>query len=226
MQSVIKNAGFTTGLVATMLVCAPAAPSVWAEMRSNVEHAVELTKVDLLNLRGWEQREVAVDGFFLGMTREQAFEVARANNLKLRSDLPPKTTKQVKLPCRETSCSVLQANGNWIGVDLFFNAGHLAKIKISVPVDADPEVKRVNVARKFKGRTYQFFNSYSDDLRKQAFGPAEGKETPVKAGSQTSALTFVEYEYLHSGVIIHLTINKNNHPPRPFDLEVDFVIHQ
>jgi hypothetical protein len=168
MQPITKNAGFVSGIIAIMLVQVPAASSGWIGMKLDVEHSVELTKVDLLSRPDWERRGVAVDGFVLGMTREEAFEVARLNNLKLRSGLLPKKMQEHQVPCRETSCSVSQINGNWIGVNLFFNSDLLTKIKVSVPVDAYAEVKEVNVSREFKGRTYQFFNNYSDDLRIQS----------------------------------------------------------
>lgn len=225
MQSIIKNAG-CAGFIVAMLVCASVVAGAHAEMTLNAKQPVELTKVDLFSLLDWKQREVTVDGFFLGMTRDQVFEVARTNKLRLRSDRPPRMAWQAKLPCREKSCSVLQVNGNWIGINLFFEEDRLVKMKVSVPVDAAPEVKQANIARKFKGRTYQFFNGYSDDLRVRLFGSAEGAETPVKAGAKVSTLTYIAYEYLHSGVIVHVTIDKKEHPSKPFDLEVDFVNHQ
>jgi len=184
---------------------------------------MELTEVDLFSKPDWQQQEVAVDGFVLGMTREQAFEVATARDLRLRSDRSPQRVRDLKGPCRDSSCSVAQVNGNWIGVNLFFGAGRVTKIRVSVPVDADSEVKQVNVARKFRGLTYQFFAWYSDDLRQRIFGPPQAKETSVQAGARASTLTVAEYAYLDSGVIIRVTTDRNDHPPTPFDLEVDFV---
>lgn len=226
MQLITNHVGFATRFIAAMLVFVALAAGASAEMTFDVKDPVELTKEDLFSLPDWKEREVAVDGFVLGMTREQAFEVAKAKGLKLRSDQPPGKVRRVKLPCRGKSCSVLQSNGNWIGINLLFDADHLARIKVSVPVDAYPEVKKANIAREFKGRTYELFNNYSDDLRKQMFGPAEEKQTPIKAGAQISNLAQVAYGYLSSGVIIQVTIDKNEHPPKPFDLEVDFVRHQ
>ncbi|HVR22716.1 MAG TPA: hypothetical protein VMU26_05295 [Candidatus Polarisedimenticolia bacterium] len=63
---------------------------------------------------------------------------------------------------------------------------------ICLPIDAAPEVKRANVARQFKGLTCQLFNHYSDALRQQIFGPAEGKENPQMPPG--SALVDVEYD--------------------------------
>jgi hypothetical protein len=226
MQLMTNHVGFAARSVAAMLFFATLAAGASAEMTFDAKEPVELTREDLFSLPDWKQREVAVDGFVLGMTREQAFEVAKAKGLKLRSDQPPGKVRWVKLPCRGKSCSVLQANGNWVGINLLFDADHLARIRVSVPVDTYPEVKKANIAREFKGRTYELFNNYSNDLRTQMFGPAEEKQTPIKVGAQISNLAQVAYGYLSSGLIIHVTIDKNEHPPKPFDLEVDFVRHQ
>jgi hypothetical protein len=225
MHSMANRVGFATRFITAMLVLLSVAAAASAEMMLAVKNPIELTKEDLFSLSDWKERDVALDGFVLGMTREQAFEVAKAKDLKLRSDQPPGKVGQVKLPCLDRSCSVSQINGNWIGINLLFDADRLVRIKVSVPSDAYREVKKVNIARQFTGRTYEFFNNYSDDLRKQIFGPAEEKKTPIKAGAQISNLEEIEYEYLSSGVIIHVTIDKNEHPPKPFDLEVDFVRH-
>jgi hypothetical protein len=225
MHSITNRVGFETRFVAAMLVFLALAAGARAEMMFAVKDPVELTKEDLFSLPDWKGRDVAVEGFVLGMTRKQAFEVAKAKGLTLRSDQPPGRVGGVNLPCRGKSCSVSQVNGNWIGINLLFEADRLSRIKVSVPIDAYPEVKKVNIARKFKGRTYEFFNNYSDDLRKQIFDPAEEKQIPIKAGAQISNLVEIEYGYLSSGVIIHATIDKNEHPPKPFDLEVEFVRH-
>jgi len=160
------------------------------------------------------------------MTREQAFEIAQADNLRLLTNLAPKTVGELNGPCRrdESSCKVCRVKGPWIGVDLFFAADRLAKIKVSIPPDdAVEDVKKVNVARQFKASTFHFFNHYSDSLRNLVLGPAEGKEKPALHGA---ALTYVEYDYPQSGLIVHTTIDKRDHPPKPFDLEIDFVSRQ
>ena len=111
--------------------------------------------------------------------------------------------------------------GNWIGIDLFFDSSdRITMIKVGVPVDAYPEVKKVNVGRQFKGLTYQFFNHYTDGLRKRFLGDVEGKEKSSIGGA---SLTYVEYDYPQLGLVVHTTIDKRDHPPKPFDLEVDFV---
>lgn len=58
---------------------------------------------------------------------------------------------------------------------MFFDAEKINKIEVGLSADMDPEVKKVNIARKFEKLTYQFFNSYSGHLRTQIFGSAEAK---------------------------------------------------
>ena len=220
----MKNAARATLRFVSLVVCALVVSSAGQEPSVDVVKAVELTSVDLFGLPGWQQRQVAVDGFVLGITRTEAFEIAKAHNLDLISDLPPRTVRESYSPCRQGPCSVTQVKGNWIGINLFFDADRLTKVKVSVPVDADPEVQQVNIVKSFKGRTYQLFNNYSDSLRSEIFGPTEGKEKLTMAGTQVSPFAKIEYEYPHAGVIVRVTIDKRDHPPEPFDLEVDFVI--
>jgi len=118
------------------------------------------------------------------------------------------------------SCSVYKVRGNYIGIDLFFETGRVTKVSVAVSEDMDPEVRKVNITREFKGLTFRFFNDYSDNLRKQILGSAEGKEKPALPGAAT---TYVEYDYPRLGLVVHTTIDKRDHPPKPFDLQVDLV---
>ena len=71
-----------------------------------------------------------------------------------------------------------RVGGSWIGIDLFFQADRVTKIKVGLSVDMDEEVKKVNVTREFKGLIFQFFDHYSDALRDKTLGPAEVKRDP------------------------------------------------
>jgi hypothetical protein len=214
--------------VASMLVgiCAFLVSANSKRAYKNNQDAVELTKVDIFSLPDWKSKSVAIDGFTLGITRKEAFEIANERHLSLTSNVPPKAVGELKAPCTQASCAVGQTDGNWIGVNLFFEMDRITKIKVSVPVDADPEVKKVNIAREFKGLTRQFFNRYSDGLRNRILGPAEGKETRVKVGGENSALANIVYQYPNAGIVIHVTVDKRDNPPNPFDLEVDFQNRQ
>jgi hypothetical protein len=183
-----------------LAICLLFVTNDFGQISRNVD-AVELTQADLFGLPDWKSKPVAVDGFTLGISREQAFEIAKARHLSLTPNGPPTRIRDLTAPCTQASCSVGQIYGNSIGVDLSFDSDRLTKIKVSVPVDAFPEVKKVNIAREFKGLTRQFFNDYSDTLRNKILGPAKGKETHDRLSTgQESSYTQIEYDYLTSGI--------------------------
>ena len=214
MRSISRNA-FRFAMVTSLCVLFYAQES-WLYARSENGHTVELTQVDLFSLSDWQHKTVSVNGFILGMTRAKASELAQARRLKLL----PVSLSEGGRSC-EASCALYQDGGNWIGIDLFFDSSdRITMIKVGVPVDAYPEVKKVNVGRQFKGLTYQFFNHYTDGLRKRFLGDVEGKKKSSIGGA---SLTYVEYDYPQLGLVVHTTIDKRDHPPKPFDLEVDFV---
>ena len=190
---------------------------------SRKQSSIELTKVDLFGSFGWQHKTVAVDGFSLGMEQSAAVKLAQSQALKFVIASPKPTAEQQNSPCVEGECAVYKKGGNWIGLDIFFDGGRVAKIKVSVPADADPEVKKVNVARQFKGQTHQLFNQYSDSLRTRLLGALEARRIPVQVGTNVSNLVNLEYDYRNMGVVVHTTIDTHDSPPQPFDLEVDFV---
>ena len=189
--------------------------------------AVELTQVDLFSMPGWQQKAIAVDGFLIGMESAQASEVAKANKLRLEPQRHPARVGETPGTCLEGWCNVYQDGNlrNWIGIDLFFEADHLSKIKVSVPADADPDVKKVNVSHRFKGLTHQFFNSYSDALREKLLGRVEGKQTHDNIGGRPDLFfTHIEYDYPRSGLTIRETVSERD--SEPFDLEIEFAARQ
>jgi hypothetical protein len=195
----------------------------WAQGTTGETESVELTKTDLFSLPGWERSMIAVNGFTLGITRTDAFRIAEAANMRLvpRS---VETARKRRGPCLQDSCAVY--GENWVGIDLYFDATqHVNKIAVGTSVDEYPEVKRASVIRLFKGRTAQFFNDYTDGLREQLLGHVEGKVThDIISGKQDSHFAYIEYDYLHSGIIVHVTLATGD--PKPLDLQVDFVARQ
>jgi len=186
-------------------------------MMAQETESVELTKSDLFGLPNWQTRTVGVDGFVLGMTRERAVEVANAKNLRLVPSGPGLTIAERRGSCVQARCSVHWAHGNWLGIDLFFDGNKINKIAVGLSADMDPEVKEVNIAREFKGLTYQFFNNYSERLRNQILGSAEAKRDSSMP-RDTDHLKYLQYEYPQSGVVLHLTTNDQE----PIDLTLDF----
>lgn len=187
------------------------------QLMSQETNSIELTESDLFSLTNWQRSTVAIDGFARGMTRAQALELAEAKKLRL----VPKgglTMAQMRGPCVQVSCGVYKAQGSWVGINLFFDADKINRIEVGLSVDMDPEVKKANIARKFKGLTYQFFNNYADRLRNQILGTGEAKQD-ASMGRDTDHLKYVKYEYLQAGMVVHVTYGDQG----PLDLEVDFV---
>jgi hypothetical protein len=183
---------------------------------------VELTEVDLFSLPDWEHQTIAVDGLTLDITKEQVVEIAKRKGLILRNKQMLRKVGEPNVPCTQRVCGIDKLGGPWIGLDLFFDMDRVNKIKVSVPADADAEVRSVNIAREFKGLTRQFFNNYSDDLRIKILGAADEKKThPKSAGGAEPFYTFIEYDYPATGLAVHVTVSKTE--PTPFDLEVDFT---
>jgi hypothetical protein len=169
---------------------------VFAQSTSMAGRTVELTEVDLFSLPDWQHQTIAVDGFTLDMTKEQAVEIAKRKGLILRNKQMLGKVGEPNVPCTQRVCAVDKLDGPWIGVDLFLDMDRVSKIKVSIPGDADAEVKNVNIATEFKGRTRQFFNNYSDDLRIKILGVSDGKKTHPKSASGADPFyTFIEYDY-------------------------------
>jgi hypothetical protein len=204
-------------LLAIALFCFLRIPPVMAQEKD----PVELTQSDLFSLPNWRHRTVAIDGFVPGISRAQALEIAAAKNLRLAPTGPGLTIRELRGPCTQARCSVGSGHGNWVGIDLFFDAEKVTKIEVGLSVDMDPEVKKVNVAQRFKGLTYQFFNHYSDSLREKILGSADGKRDNSMP-RDTDHITYVEYDYAHSGVVVHVTKGDEE----PLDLSVDFFAPQ
>ncbi len=210
-----------TGLPVVSLLCVFFSPNARLHATAENGKPIELTQVDFFSLADWQHKSVAIEGFVLGMTRAEATRLAQAHGLQFLPNMPTRTVGEAKGPCRQASCAIYQVHGNYIGIDLYFDAtDHVSKISVSVSVDMDPQVSRVNVSRRFRGLTREFFDHYSDSLRNRIFGPVEGKEKPF---IPASAITRVEYNYPQAGVTVRVTIDKRDDPAKPYDLDVDFA---
>jgi hypothetical protein len=182
---------------------------------------VELTKTDLFSLPDWEKKTITVEGFALGISRTDAFRIADAANLILVPQRPEIIQKSPS-PCVQESCDVYGRNSPWLGLSLSFDATQrVNKIAVGTSIDEIPEAKRVSVIRLFTGRTAQFFNDYSDAIREQLFGYAEGKATH---GIPSGKEEYIEYDYPKSGVIVHITVFPGD--SKPADIELDFLARQ
>ncbi|MGC2473181.1 MAG: hypothetical protein WA485_02510 [Candidatus Sulfotelmatobacter sp.] len=208
-------------VVASICVLLQISPRIRAEEDDSL---LELTQVDLFSVSKWESKPIAIKGFTLGMTRAEAFTLAKTLSLRLVTETP-RTVGETNGACRsdEISCSVYRVNGPWIGMNLWFNAvDRVGKITVSMPADAVPEVKAASVAHEFKGLTYELFNNYSEALRQRVLGFIEAKERQ-RTNIPGDTEVVLDYTYPRLGMVVHLTIDKRDHPPKPFDLQVDFV---
>jgi len=207
------------------LVFAYASLHGWTEATSGNADLVELTKTDLFSLPDWERRAIAVYGFTLGVSGSDASRIADAANLTLVPH-SPRGVQKWPSPCSQETCDIYGKNSPWVGVSLSFDAAQrVNKIAVGTSVDEIPEVKRASVIRFFMGRTAQFFDNYTDALREQLFGHVEGKAThDIISGKEDTHFVYIEYDYPHSGVIVHLTVATGD--PKPLDIELDFVTRQ
>lgn len=191
--------------------------AVELQARAESQKPVELTEIDVMASKGWSSKSISVYGFTLDLTRPEAFAVARSKKLAVREGGSPRSLAESNKDCSGSYCQVTTADNTYVGIDLYFGTDeHLNKLVVSVPSDAGAAVRRVNVARKFKGDTYRFFNHYSDDLRGQLIGPEEHKQTRSLRSYQ-----YVEYDYTHAGIIVNVTTNSRY--SSPFDLSMSFV---
>jgi hypothetical protein len=218
MQLITNNRETPALLFLAALAClfAPTIMSLFAA--EPTQKPIELTKVDLFSQPEWQKAPVAVDGFALGMTRSEARRLAETHGLTLALGSAPQSAEERESVCQQAMCSVRQRNGNYIGVDLYFDrAGHTSRIAIEFSQAMDLEVQRANVARRFKGLTYRLFNDYSDSLRQRVLGPAEGEER------QVPTIKFISYKYLSAGLIVTTAIDTQS--KETYDIEVDFISH-
>lgn len=217
-----KSRGGAIG-VAALVLCAFAAMRTRPVAASESAETIELTQTDLFSLPDWQNENVSVGGFIPGMTRSQALQLAQSRGWVLRPNTPTKTVGELKGPCTQASCGIYIAHGNWIGLDLYFDAAdRIRSVKVSFPADLDPEVERVSITRKSKGLTRKCFTHYSDDLRNRVLGRVEGK---TRESIRSAPFEYVEYDYPNLRLIVHTTINTKDNPVKPFDLKVDFMAH-
>lgn len=133
MQSIEPKIGAPIVLfLLSVTLCICAARGIRPDAVRDSRKSAELTRVDLFSTPGWQQMAVSVDGFSLGMTREEANQSARAHGfvlLPVRTDqIPP---PQVSWEPNRACCGPLEAvqahgpyrnqRGNYVGVRLYFS---------------------------------------------------------------------------------------------------------
>ena len=187
---------------------------------------VELTQVDLFGDSHWKQMPVAINGFALGMPKAEAVQLA----LKQRLALVQQRRRQQDVCC--TIAEVYEAvgkyhrHGNPIGLRLYFDGtNRISKMSLNVAEAMDPDVAAVNITHKFRGLTSQLFAHYSESLRQQIFGSAQGKQRPRSSVPDDTDVV-IKYEYPQSGVTLSITTDRGKGPPNIWEVALDFYAPQ
>lgn len=183
--------------------------------RAQQPKLVELTRSDVFASKSWSGDTVSVLGFMLGMSRSEVFRMAADDGLRL-SDSVPRSEE----PCRSNLCDVETRRGFYVGVSLQFDAGEeVSRIDVSfTPADADPRVRAVAITRKFKGKTYEFFNHYSDKLRINLLGPGVLVKRDTQSPPKVPEMDEV-YDYPERGLRIYASIDETS-PQAPVDTDL------
>lgn len=179
---------------------------------------IEATKVDWLRQEAWTSPRVSVGGFKLGISREEAMKIAKQDRKKLVGLLAGRD----QVPCLSERCSVETLKSRYTGIELEFDTSDkIAGISIdAIPLDANPDVQRTGIAKRFVGETKHFFDHYSDAYRKKIFG--EPESTKSDRNPPGSPIQRLHYLYPRVGLEVSISLD-DRHPDSPFDLTVKLV---
>jgi hypothetical protein len=211
-----KRRASTIVFTCALAVLALAVPSPSQTLQKSASVALELTEVDLFSRAGWDSRGVSILGIRLGMTRDEARSHLQSLGYRLLdSDPSPRTT------CRSERCEVCNSQDLCPGIALSFGPiDRIVSIDIErIPADAIPSVKRVAITRRFKGKTYSFFNDYSSALRRRLLG----RESSIKSDPKYQEIKTYRYDRL--GVIVWMNPSRFG-PEKESDLVVTFTLPQ
>jgi hypothetical protein len=172
----------------------------------NALHLLEITKADVFAKHNWTAEEISVLGFYLGMSKTDAVENARKQDLRLRC----------LNYCDVCDNQNILCNGIGLG---FGSDERIEGIYVMKPLEeAPPDLRRFSVTQQFKGQTYVFFHRYSTDLRLKLFGRESGHEGD---GPRVRSTTYL---YPSIGLKIYLSLSGNTRiTERDADLDVYFA---
>lgn len=188
--------------------------SGWSQaqaLEGPVPPVIELTRSDLFSQAGWDSTHVSILGVRVDMTRQETQKLLRAEGYHLED------SESTNHDCRSGLCQVCNSGGLCPGVDLAFDASnHVSSIMIErIPADALLSIQKAAIVKRFHGKTYSFFNDYSNALRQQLLGP----ESSLEADSQYSYIK--TYRYDDRGIIV--SVNPGRGVEKESDLSVTFT---
>lgn len=223
MRKLTAIAGVFLGILVSVFPCGgDAVTSPPSQVsKPSARNGIEITEADLFGSKSWKSTQVRVLGFYLGMTRNQAINNAGRYSLTL---LVPDLRNLDA--CDGNKCEVCDARGICPGIALGFgDDGRIASIQVTrMPEDASVAVRKVAITRKFRGRTYQFFNHYSEVLRMNLLGRGVLVKKEVQSPPKVPLMEVV-YNYPERGVEVYASIDETSpQAPVDVDLTVSFVL--
>ena len=180
---------------------------------------MEMTGSDLFSNRGWNSRQVTIQGFGLGMNWPEAQQHARLGHFSLVQ--LGVAARQAPECNGEGWCQVCETKLQCDGVSLQFGStGQIIVMSIgNVPDFAPREVRLRAIQRRFKGATREFFDQYSKSLRLKLLGPESNRLSTAHNDSE-----YIEYTYRELGLILEIKGCPNQPPENSCSgLEVRFV---
>lgn len=189
--------------------------SGWSQRQASQESippVIELTRNDLFSQTGWDSRQVSILGVRVEMTRKETQKLLRAEGYDLED------VESTNRDCRSERCQVCNSKGLCPGLALSFDASnYVTSMTIEkIPADAVASIRKAAIAKRFHGKTYSFFNDYSNALRKRLLGP----ESSVEANSQYPDIK--AYWYDDRGIIVSVNPGRSG-LEKEYDLSVTFT---
>lgn len=196
---------FTT----TVIVCGISA-AAWAQEAGRTKaaspiHRLEMTEVDVFAKSDWTSEDITILGFGVGMSRLDAKEKAQKQGLILDCVDYCDVCNRSKTLCK--------------GIGLYFDKDdHVRSVFVVRPIiEASPTLRKFSVTQQLKGKTYQFFHEYSNELRLKLFGSEARREDETSWG-----VTKFFYPMRGMDVDVNLSPNKSV-PENEADLIVTFT---
>jgi hypothetical protein len=157
---------------------------------SELTSQLEMTQKDLFGTASWTAENVSILDFRLGMTRAEANENSKRQNLNLN--------------CVDYCDVCDQKMALCDGIGLHFGSDdRVESITVMRPLSEAPEdLREFSITRQFRGQTYALFHGYSNSLRLKLLGLEDRKVEDPK-------LRATRYIYAHRGLEVYVSLSAN-----------------